>query len=271
MDNWEEIEREEHDKIYSDSKPFDGKTYEIDTNHVIWWQDYCYKPNRRSDRGHRTQKVFEHIGLTELSGKTILDVGCGNGQYSVFFALFGAKVYGFDISPVGISVAEKIAAENGVVDKCFFSVQNLSKTDYENDFFDIVILHEVLHHAIKYPNIKPEILRVLKKGGKVVCAESLDGNILLRAGRFFTMRGEEAKGDVVLSLSDLEKFSEGFSESKIEMMSLFFMVKRVFQNYLNIAPIRWFLFLVKKFDDLILMIFPFLKKYCGESVVVLIK
>lgn len=268
---WEKIEKDEHDRIYKDSKPFNSKTYKINPDEVMWWEDYCYKPNRRKDRGHRTCKVFEQVGLNDLYGKNILDVGCGNGQYSVLFALFGAKAYGFDISPVGISVAEKIAMENGVTDKCFFSVQNLSKTDYQDEFFDVVILHEVLHHAIKYPNVKQEILRVLKKGGKIVCAESLNGNILFKIGRFFTMKGQEAKGDVILTLSDLKKFSEGFSDSKIEMMSLFFMIKRVFHNHLNIALVRWFLFLVKKFDDLILMIFPFLKKYCGECVMVLIK
>src|SRR5262249_19154372 len=111
-EEWERIEREEHDNIYRDSLPFDSRTYKIDPEHVIWWEDYCYKKGRRKDRGHRTKRVFELMNLRDLRGKTILDIGCGNGQYSVLFALLGAKVYGIDITPVGIEVANKIAKAN---------------------------------------------------------------------------------------------------------------------------------------------------------------
>ena len=201
----------------------------------------------------------------------ILDIGCGNGQYSVFFALLGADVYGFDISAVGIEVANKIAKENDVADRCNFSVQNASHIDYSNEFFDIVFMHEVLHHTIKYPNVKDEILRVLKIGGIVVCADGTVGNPMLRIGRYFTMKGKESMGDVKLKHSDLDELSIGFSDHSIEQMSFFFMGKRVFQNWLMFPPIRWMLYCVKKFDDVLLTLFPGLKRYCGEFVMVLKK
>lgn len=269
--DWEKIEREEHNNIYRNSFPFDSKDYKIDKEHVIWWEDYCYKKNRRKDRGHRTRRLFELINLKSLEGKTILDVGCGNGQYSVFFAFYGANVYGIDISPVGISIAEKIAAINGLSNKCSFSTQNITNIDFQEEFFDVIILHEALHHIIKYPNVKQELLRVLKKGGKIFCAESLDGNIFLKIGRIFTMKGQEQKGDIILTLKDMENFAQGFSKSNIEMMSLIFMIKRIFVHYINVSLVRWFLFLVKKSDDILLRLFPFLEKYCGECIMVLTK
>ena len=69
----------------------------------------------------------------------------------------------------------------------------------------------------------------------------------------------------------MEDFAQGFSESNIEMMSLFFMVKRILKNYMNIPLVRLFLFLIKKSDDVLLTIFPSLKRYCGECVMVLKK
>ena len=268
-EKWEQIEREEHDLHYKDSLPFDSKTYEIDVRHVIWWEDYCYKKGRRKDRGHRTKRIFELINLEELKGKTILDVGCGNGQYSVFFALIGANVYGIDITPVGIEVSRKIAKINDVAERCHFSIQNAANMNFADSTFDIVIMHEVLHHAIKYPGVREEVLRVLKNDGIFICAEGLDGNPLFRLGRFFTMRGKEAKGDVVLTLSDLEEFAKkDFSDHQIELMSLLFMSKRIFRDVLDFPPIRWFLYILKKTDDILLFLFPVLRKYCGEVILV---
>jgi 2-polyprenyl-3-methyl-5-hydroxy-6-metoxy-1,4-benzoquinol methylase len=270
-EEWERIEREEHDNCYRDSLPFDSTTYKIDPEHVIWWEDYCYKKGRRKDRGHRTKRVFELMNLRDLRGKTILDIGCGNGQYSVLFALLGAEVYGIDITPVGIEVANNIAKANNVSDHCHFSVQNAANMNYDDCTFDVIILHEVVHHAIKYPGFKEEVLRVLKINGTMVCAESLYGNVVFRIGRYFTMMGEEAKGDVVLTLADVKNFATGFSECQLELMSLVFMSKRIFENRLNFPAIRWFLYTLKKLDDVLLTLFPVLRKYCGEVVFVATK
>lgn len=267
-EEWERIEAEEHDAHYAKSLPFGAADFKIDVDRVLWFEDYCYKKGRRKDRGHRTKRVFELMDLAQLAGKTILDVGCGNGQYSVFFAMLGARVSGIDITPVGVEMGRKTAAANGVADRCRFSVQNAAKLDFADGEFDIVLLHEVLHHTVKYPGVKAEILRVMKPGGLLVCAEGLYGNPLVQMGRNVTMRGEEAKGDVVINLGDLEGFAEGFSSHRIELMSLLFMGKRVFQSKLGFAPVRWFLYLVKKTDDVLLAVFPFLRKYCGEAVLV---
>lgn len=266
-EEWEQIESEDHDRQYRDSLPFNSNTYKINTDQVIWYEDYCYKKGRR-DRGHRTKRCFELINLKEIKGKTILDVGCGNGQYSVFFALLGAKVYGIDITPVGISIAKKIANANCVDDSCHFSVQNAASMDFGDSTFDIILMHEVLHHTIKYPGVKDEVLRVLKDNGAFICAEGLDGNPIFRFGRFFTMKGKEAKGDVLLTLSCLEEFASEFSDCKIELMSLLFMSKRVFRSVIDYAPFRFLLYILKRTDDVLLSLFPGLKKYCGEVVLV---
>ncbi len=128
--------------------------------------------------------------------------------------------------------------------------------DFEDNQFDILLLHEVLHHAIKYPNVKDEVLRVLKPGGKLVISETLYGNFVVNRGRLITMRGKEAKGDVILKLSDVEAFCQGFSQANIELMSLLFMSKRVFQSYMHWRPVRGLMYLLKKADDVLLKSLP---------------
>jgi len=270
-DDWEKIESKEHDEIYEDSFPFDFKSYKIDPGHVIWWQDYCYLQGRKKDKGHRTKQVFKLIELDKLNKKKILDIGCGNGQYSVFFAILGAEVYGCDISQKGILTAKKIAEANKVQDRCNFSVQNAACMNYSDNFFEIVLFHETLHHVIKYPNVREEVLRVTKNGGRVICAEDLSENPLIRIGAKILQLGKKDKGDVPLRISDLEEFSKGFSSMKIEYMSLLFMTKRLLEGYINVPFVRKLLLFVKQFDDFLLKKIPSMRKYCGEFIMILVK
>lgn len=271
-DQWEEIEREEHDRVYAGMPPpFDGPTLRIDPERVMVWEDYCYKAGARPDRGHRTRRLFELMDFENLAGKKLLDVGCGIGQYSVLFALKGAKVTAFDISPVGVERGRKLAKINGVEDKCHFEVANASSMPYEDASYDIVVFHEVLHHAIKYPNVREETLRVLKPGGRVVISETLRGNKLLSLARRISMSGEEAKGDVILELEDLRGFTKDFSAYHIEPMSLLFMLKRVFQSRTRNPLVRLLLHSIKKADDILLSAFPSLRHLCGECVMIMRK
>lgn len=269
-DEWEEIEREEHDRYYgnSDIHPFGQPTLRIDLKRALAAIDHGYKAGTIQNlRGHRTRRMLEMMDYQNLAGKRVIDVGCGQGQMTVLLALLGAEVWSFDISPVGVEVAKRMAEANGVDDRCHFSVQSASKMDYPSDYFDIVMMHEVLHHAIKYPGVREETLRILKPGGIAICAETIRGNKLLDMARKISMRGEEAKGDVVLDLHHLKEFSEGFRSVEIEQMAVIYMLKRVFQWRRKTALVRGVLFALKRADDALLAVWPGASRYGGECVV----
>jgi len=60
----------------------------------------------------RFQATIDALG--DVRGKKILDVGCGSGLYSIYFARAGAEVAGIDFSENMIALAEKNSKDEGV-------------------------------------------------------------------------------------------------------------------------------------------------------------
>ena len=61
--------------------------------------------------------------LRPLDGKKILDVGCGSGRFCIAFAREGAaRVVGIDFAKGMIEIANTLAKDAGVADRCEFIV-----------------------------------------------------------------------------------------------------------------------------------------------------
>jgi len=72
--------------------------------------------------------------LLPLEGKKILDVGCGSGRFCIAFALNGAKkVVGIDFAQAMIEIAEKLATEANVADRCEFVIGGFPEAISENE------------------------------------------------------------------------------------------------------------------------------------------
>lgn len=70
----------------------------------------------------RFNKTLE--GCSPISGRTVIDVGCGPGHYGVLLAKQGAdKILGVDFAPGMIELAQKNAVEHNINQKCQF-IQN---------------------------------------------------------------------------------------------------------------------------------------------------
>lgn len=280
-EEWAVIEADEHDGEYRDLYPFGLRQLEFSVEHVLWYEDYAYKKGRRRDRGHRTGKVLQLIDLNSLDGKEVLDIGCGIGQYSVLMAKKGAIVTGVELSPVGVRRAKEVASANDVSSACTFICGDITHVELPDDRFDVVLMHEVYHHAIKYPGLKEMIRKVAKPGAKIILADTMRGAFLIERGRrlvkavrfwrwLYKHQHEDNLGDVMLTLKDYEEFAEGFSEKQIFTMSYFYMVKQTFLQYhVDKFYVRWFLRFTKLLDDIVLTLFPIMKKGCGEAILFL--
>jgi 2-polyprenyl-3-methyl-5-hydroxy-6-metoxy-1,4-benzoquinol methylase len=112
-------------------------------------------------------------------GQRLLDLGCGPGEASVVCARVGYDVYGFDICTDNIAIAEKLARKHGLADQIHFSVQAAENLDYPNEYFDLVLGIDILHH-VEIDRAVRECLRVLKPGGIAVFKEWVEAPVFDR-------------------------------------------------------------------------------------------
>lgn len=110
-------------------------------------------------------------------GDVVLDGGCGTGQHAQHIAGVASKVVGIDIDPTRIAIARE-TCEN--LQNTSFEVGSVTKQDFEDNTFDVVLLVQVLHHlggedVKEAHNIHQECQqtimeakRVLRKGGRLI-------------------------------------------------------------------------------------------------------
>jgi 2-polyprenyl-6-hydroxyphenyl methylase/3-demethylubiquinone-9 3-methyltransferase len=101
-----------------------------------------------------------------LSGKRILDVGCGGGLLSEGMAVRGADVTGIDLSDKPLGVAKLHLLESGQkVDYRKISVEQLA--DEMPGAFDAVTCLEMLEHVPNPSSVVTACARLVKPGGQV--------------------------------------------------------------------------------------------------------
>ncbi|MBW3019080.1 class I SAM-dependent methyltransferase [Candidatus Woesearchaeota archaeon] len=102
----------------------------------------------------------------EKSAIKILDLGCGSGANSWYFAREGFSVYAIDGSPTAVEKTKRKFAKEGLTGN--FLVADFLKIPFPDDFFDCVVdIGSIQHNAFENVHkIVSEIKRVLKPNGK---------------------------------------------------------------------------------------------------------
>lgn len=111
------------------------------------------------------EKEFGFLG--DVSGKKILEIGCGGGQNSIVLTKWGAEVIGLDISENQLEFARKLAKKEGVnVEFIQGKMEDLSR--FEDETFDVTISSHAIGYASDLNAVFMETARVLKPNGFLV-------------------------------------------------------------------------------------------------------
>ena len=244
-------------------------------------EDLMVRENFESPTAIENRFALKEMG--DLKGKKVLDMGCGAGESSVYFALRGADVYACDIAEDFLKVGESLAKKFNV--SVNFSRAEASQLPYADEMFDIVYGNGVLHHVELLPSVK-DAARVLKPGGKAVFIEPLPYNPVINIYRHMAkgVRTEDEKPLRFGQINALRGYFSKFYHNEFWFFSLSIFFHFYFIRRWNPSKVRYWKKVIEegkayersfsklqKLDLWTLKYLPFLKGLCWNTVIVGVK
>ena len=128
-----------------------------------WWDKQSeFKPLHEINP-LRLEWIDRHA---KLSGKTVLDIGCGGGILAESMTERGANVTGIDLSEKALGVARLHLLESGnAVNYQHIPAEELAATSPHR--FDVVTCMEMLEHVPDPQSVVHACARLVKPGGQV--------------------------------------------------------------------------------------------------------
>ncbi|MFZ5354875.1 MAG: class I SAM-dependent methyltransferase [Bacillota bacterium] len=117
-------------------------------------------------------KAIDNITKTlcaYLEGKNILEIACGDSDFSISASKYAEKVLATDISLDRF----KCRGLNNISDNIEFLEMSADALDLEDGTFDAAVCYNALGHLIEIiPSVFKEMVRVVKTGGLIVFAST---------------------------------------------------------------------------------------------------
>ena len=111
--------------------------------------------------------IPEVVGFSDWAGSDVLEVGCGIATDGLQFLRAGARYTGLDQSPLALELARRRFELEGVAAEDL--VQSTAvDLPFEDESFDLVFSHGVIHHIANTEGVVAEFERVLRPGGTVL-------------------------------------------------------------------------------------------------------
>ena len=218
--------------------------------------------------------------LGELKGRTLLDMGCGLGEASVYFALLGADVTATDISPGMCDTASRLAVANGV--KISTHVSAAEDLGLASDVkFDIIYTGNTLHH-VDITATMPLLLKHLNPEGMFVSWDPVAYNPVINYYRRNAME-VRTEDEHPLKLADIRSVRALFHASHtrwfwLSTLSIFGIMaliqrrdpnKERYWKKVIVEADRWaWMYRPLEVLDKVLLLIPFLRPLCWNVVIV---
>lgn len=158
----------------------------------------------------------------------VLDVGCAFGYFLKLCAEYKLETYGLDISEYAIEKAKAITKA-----KLYLHDVNDGLQFFQNEFFDLVTMFDIIEHVKSPYNLLMEVRRVLKRGAKMVITTP-NVNAIAKFLKGNQWVGFSDPTHLYLFTSDSLKFlveKNGFIVTKLE--TLFHPFPKFLQKILN--------------------------------------
>ena len=136
------------------------------------FESEAYARWRRSEIGATTERLERRLILElvgEVSGRKVLDVGCGDGDLAVELSRRGALVTGIDASVETIAAAARRAEQDHAA--VAFVAAMAERLPFAAEQFDLVTAITILCFVEDPRPVFREIARVLRPGGRLVIGE----------------------------------------------------------------------------------------------------
>jgi len=145
--------------------------------------------------------------LGDIIGKTVLDLGCGEGLNTTILAALGANVVAVDLSDECLELTYRRARANGVASRVRLMQSDAAGIPLQDGEADRVLCAAILHH-VDFLQTARHIHRILKLGGLSVFEEPMTGPDWFCAVKKFLPKDPAATDDErPLSLQDVQAVS----------------------------------------------------------------
>ncbi len=126
-------------------------------------QPKMHDEEQRRHKAHKILHVLHHfLGRPDLTGLSVLDIGCSTGFLANEIATDGADVVGVDIDVPGVTAATKRFG-----DRVRFLCSSADALPLPDSSVDVVVFNHIYEHVVDPDAVVTEIHRVLKPDGVV--------------------------------------------------------------------------------------------------------
>ncbi len=229
-----------------------------------------------------TAPEMRHLraALGDLRGKELLDIGCGLGEASVYFALEGARVTATDVSPGMCDATRRLAEANGARLETHVSAAEDLRLGSRQ--FDVIYTGNTLHHA-DLVAMMDRLLPHLRADGTFVSWDPVAYNALINIYRKIATK-VRTPDEHPLRLGDVRAVTSRFAQVEVRWFWLTTLLvfvcmvavqrrnpnrERFWKTVVDeAADWAWLYRPLERLDRVLLKVLPFLRPLCWNVVIV---
>lgn len=190
---------------------------EFDSIRDFYDNEYYLRPSGVARLPWHCRKIGARLG--DMSGRAVLDVACGTGDWLEFFGQQGATVAGIDLSHKAVEICQKRFPDGE------FRCGPAESLPFAENSFDLVTCMGSLEHFLDKPLALSEMTRVAKPRAAFLILVPNAGFLTRRLGLYKGTQQTKAKEDVL----ELAQWKRLFEDAGL----------RVIDRWRDLHPISW--------------------------------